>query len=122
MQVAVNENHLIGQTVGPLSETNVYKEHCLIFCSLSEDDLWLGQWRNANKDTKQPDIMSDADAYDVRRRVLKEYILKMTSFFPKMRPKITEVYEFITQLIKGPKGESTKRLNIIKMFVIITWA
>ena len=48
--------------------------------------------------------MSDTD--DEGRRVLKEFILKMTSFFPEMRPKITQVCDFIQQAIKDTKGES----------------
>ena len=68
-------------------------------CFPSEGRLTLGQWRNAHKDTQQPNIMSDAD--DVLLRLLKDFILKMTSYFPNSRPKIKAVYELFQRISKG---------------------
>ena len=48
--------------------------------------------------------MSETD--DNFRRTLKELILKMVSYSPHLRPKITEVYKCLQKLMG--KGDSTK--------------
>ena len=67
----------------------------------------LGQWCLAHGDSKQPDIMSDAD--DEVTRDLKGFLLKMLSYRPENRPKIREVHGYLLK-IKKSTGVFAKNL------------
>ena len=68
-------------------------------CSPSEGrDVPIGQWLNAHEGKRQPNILSDAD--DVCTHGLKVFLLKMLSYFPDCRPRITKVCKYIQDNMK----------------------
>ena len=71
-------------------------------CSPSEGrDVPVGQWLNAHEGTRQPNIIS-ATGEDTHG--LREFLLRMLSYFPADRPQIMEVCEYIRQIIETTGG------------------